>query len=318
MPKLSASVVLCTYQGERFLPEQLASLRAQTRAPLEILAQDDASPDGTFALLETEQRRTPGTFRALRNEARLGFAANFARAFAQARGDVIFFCDQDDVWEPEKIATLLERFEADPGLKVACSEATKIDEGGRPLPGLVLEGNFLGVREREEWGRPGGAFPQLARKNAVPGMTMAVRAALRDAVLPIPPAWEHDYWILVVAAGLGERIYVEPRPLVRYRQHTGQVIGGSKTFGQRWRRAEGQTIAGRRAEAERWLAVGERIGTSAAAPLVEGKREHLRRRGGFSSVRALRAAQIAGELLRGGYHQFDSGWSSALKDLLSS
>ena len=315
MPALSASVVLCTCEGERFLPEQLASLRAQTRTPLEILAQDDASTDGTVAILEAEK-----SLLVRRNPQRLGFAANFASVLPRARGDVIFLCDQDDVWERDKLETMLGLFERDPGLDIACSEATKIDENSHALPGLVLAGNFLGESQAADWER-GRALTQLVRKNAVPGMTVAFRASFRDQLLPLPPGWEHDYWILLVAAGLGKRIAVEGRPLVRYRQHRGQVIGGEKSISERWKRAETQALGLRNAEAERWIPLLERL-RAAGAPsetlrLLREKQAHLARRGAFSRSRLVRLAEIGGELLRGGYHRFDSGLSSALKDLLS-
>ncbi|MGZ3705880.1 MAG: glycosyltransferase [Bdellovibrionota bacterium] len=311
MPTLTASIVLCTCQGERYLAAQLASLRAQTRAPLEIIAQDDASTDGTAALLD-------GTS-LVRNPRRLGFAQNFAAAMARARGDVIFLCDQDDEWEPEKLATLLARFEADPALEIACSEARRIDAEGAPLPGLVLEGNGLSSAEQEKWSSPAEALARLVRSNPVPGMTMAFRSSLRAKLLPIPPGWEHDYWILLVAAGLGESIAMEPRALVRYRQHGGQVIGGKKSLSQRWAGAAAGGIAMRTKEADRWIPVLERL--RGAAPevlaLAKEKRAHLLRRGSFSRSRPLRALQIAAEFLRGGYHRYDAGLSSAIKDLLS-
>ncbi|MGZ3657434.1 MAG: glycosyltransferase [Bdellovibrionota bacterium] len=313
MPTLSASVVLCTCEGERFLPEQLASLRNQTRPALEIIAQDDASKDGTFALLTADP-----AIKAFRNPNRLGFAANFAVALAKARGDIIFLCDQDDIWEKEKIDLLLKRFEENPRLNVVCSEASRIDEQGAPLPGLVLAGNGVGEEERALWGA-GKAFPRLIRINSVPGMTMAFRASLRERLLPIPPGWEHDYWILLVAAGLGESIAMEPRALVRYRQHGGQVIGGKKSLSQRWAGAAAGGIAMRTKEADRWIPVLERL--RGAAPevlaLAKEKRAHLLRRGSFSRSRPLRALQIAAEFLRGGYHRYDAGLSSAIKDLLS-
>ena len=314
---LTASVVLCTCQGERFLPEQLASLRAQTRPPLEVLAQDDASEDTTIAILEGAQGLP---LRVKRNPTRLGFSANFASALAQARGDILFLCDQDDLWEPEKLEVLLRHFEKDAELLVACSEATRIDENGSTLPGLVLESNSLGTEEREIWAM-GGAFSPLVRKNPVPGMTMALRASFREQILPIPPGWEHDYWILLMAAGLGRKILVENRPLVRYRQHGAQVIGGAKSVGQRWARAGTQSLALRIAESERWGSLKERLETWGGSPavlaLAAQKQAHLARRGGYSRNKLVQVAQIGAELATGAYHRLDAGFSTALKDLLS-
>jgi glycosyltransferase involved in cell wall biosynthesis len=310
---LRASVVLCTYQGERFLGEQLASLRAQTRPAAEVIAQDDASTDSTFELLQGEG------IRAFRNHTRLGFAANFASALARANGDILFFCDQDDIWEPEKIAVMLAHFERDPLLQILCCEASKIDEKGASFPGLVLEGNGFGHAERAPWNLPYGAIPSLVRRNCIPGMTMAIRSSLREKILPLPVGWEHDYWTLLIAAGLGHPIAFEDRALVRYRMHGGQVMGGEKSIRQRWDQAERLTLRNRTMESARWASLLERI--SGAEPsvlaLIEEKRAFLEQRSGYSSSRLLRAAEIFGVFLQGKYHRLDAGFSSAVKDFLS-
>jgi glycosyltransferase involved in cell wall biosynthesis len=308
MRPLHASIVLCTFQAEKYLPEQLASLHAQTRAATEILAQDDGSTDLTVALLRKHPKITVHT-----NEHRLGFAANFSSAIAKATGDVIFLCDHDDIWENHKVATLLAQFEADPELQVACSEASRIDEASLPLAGLVLGPNGIGEEERERWG-DGNALPFLLRRNAVPGMTMAFRSSFRQKFLPVPPGWEHDYWILAVAAALNQPVEIEPRPLVRYRQHSAQVIGGRKTLWARFLKA--QTLADRSREAARWDALLP-IAIPQNRSAIEGKRSHLQRRGNFPRNRIRRAFAIAAELWRGDYSLFDAGLSSAAKDLLS-
>lgn len=309
MPPLTASIVLCTYQGERFLPEQIKSLHAQTRAPFEILAQDDASTDSTPALLRADPKLI-----FHRNPVRLGYAANFSSAIAKARGDVIFLADQDDIWESDKLEAILRKFEQNPLLQVACSEASRIDPYSRAMPGLVLAPNGLGPQERERW-NTGNALPFLLRRNAVPGMTMALRSGFRDKILPVPEGWEHDYWILAAAAARNLAIFVEERPLVRYRQHAAQVLGGAR--GIRARLHQRAQLEQRTLEAARWSALLP-LALSENRLLIEGKRAHLQRRGAFPHNRLSRAFAIMGELWRGDYTLFDAGLSSAVKDLLSS
>ena len=153
--------------------------------------------DSTLAILHAEQASAPYSMQVKQNPSRLGFAQNFALALSQAQGEIIFFSDQDDVWEKEKISSMLNLFRADPSLQIACSEASLMRSDGSPLPGLVLAGNGLGAEEREEW-RIGNSFPWLLRKNPVPGMVLAIRRELRGKILPLPEGWEHDYWILEI------------------------------------------------------------------------------------------------------------------------
>jgi len=309
MLPLTASVVLCTYQGERFLAEQLASFHAQTRAPSEIVAQDDASTDSTAALLLADPKLS-----VHQNPSRLGYAANFSRAIARASGDVIFLADQDDIWENEKLEVILRTFEQNPELQVVCSEASRIDRESRPLPGFVLGPNGLCAEERRRWAA-GNALPFLLRRNAVPGMTMAFRAGFRDQILPVPPLWEHDYWILAVAAAKNLGIFVEETPLVRYRQHAAQELGGSRSFLARL--SQSSTLEQRAREAARWSHLLP-LALPSNRPLIEGKRAHLQRRAAFPRHPFPRALAIAAELWRGDYTLFDAGLSSAVKDLLSS
>jgi hypothetical protein len=208
---------------------------------------------------------------------------------------------------------LLEKFEADPDLQVACSEASRIDEASQPLAGLVLGPNGIGEEERGRWGQ-GNALPFLLRRNAVPGMTMAFRKNFRGKFLPVPPGWEHDYWILAVAAALNQPVEIEERPLVRYRQHPAQVIGGRKSLWARF--CQSQNLAERSREAARWEAL-LLVSTPGNRSAIEGKRAHLQRRGNFPQNRVRRAFAIAAELWRGDYSLFDAGLSSAVKDLLS-
>ena len=144
----------------------------------------------------------------------------------------------------------------------------------------------------------------------------------REQLLPIPAGWEHDYWCLLVAAGIGSAINVLPRPLARYRQHSGQVIGGKRTILQRWEFAERQSLESRSREAERWGLLRDRLagrgGKAEAIALVEAKRAHLLRRSRFPRARGLRLAFVFMEWLRGGYGRYDAGLSSAVKDILSS
>src|SRR5688500_18132345 len=102
---LSLSVALASYNGERYIGEQLDTIAQQTRLPNELIISDDASTDSTWSIVRDFAERAPFPVRLLQHE-RFGSARNFEIAIQACRGDVIFLCDQDDIWYPNKIETI--------------------------------------------------------------------------------------------------------------------------------------------------------------------------------------------------------------------
>src|SRR5690242_18282961 len=226
---MSVSVVLCTYNGERWLPELWRSLLAQTHVPDQIVARDDASSDGTFALLgrQAEEAQARGIRVVLaRNERNLGFVGNFEAALADADGDIVFLCDQDDLWHPQKIALMLKSFEQRPNLLLLHSDARLVDEAGGDMQCGLFEALEVTRRERALI-HSGRAFEALLRRNLATGATLAFRRSLLNDVAPFPPEWVHDEWLAIIAAALGEVDCLE-QPLIDYRQHGGNQIGARK------------------------------------------------------------------------------------------
>ena len=102
------SVVICTYNGERYLREQLDSILAQTYPVFEVVVQDDCSTDGTVGIIESYRNKF-SNLRIIRNEHNLGFNENFHRALLQAEGDLIAISDQDDVWDEDKLSIAIQK-----------------------------------------------------------------------------------------------------------------------------------------------------------------------------------------------------------------
>ncbi|MFL5505263.1 MAG: glycosyltransferase, partial [Gemmatimonadales bacterium] len=101
--RAGVSVVLCTYNGARYLPEQLDSLARQSLPPTELVVRDDDSTDETASLVAAFAERAPFPVRWTCNAERLGPTRNFGAAIADATGEFVALCDQDDVWLPEKL-----------------------------------------------------------------------------------------------------------------------------------------------------------------------------------------------------------------------
>jgi len=103
----TASIAMATYNGQNYIGKQLDSLAAQRILPIELVLSDDGSSDGTLDIVNEFRRSAPFPIKLLKNERRLGYGENFLRATMKCAGDVILFCDQDDVWLPEKVATVV-------------------------------------------------------------------------------------------------------------------------------------------------------------------------------------------------------------------
>src|SRR5580698_474723 len=172
---MRVSVALCTFNGERYLLEQLESIARQTRLPDELVVCDDGSNDGTTAIVGRFSERARFNTSLCVNLTRLGVAQNFARAFSLCRGDLIVPCDQDDVWEPEKLAVLEASFGEDPQRLLAFHDLTLVTQDGKIAGGTQWRRLNFGPAQQAKI-QAGEAFEQLLRFNVVTGAAMAFRS----------------------------------------------------------------------------------------------------------------------------------------------
>src|SRR5262245_44100178 len=201
MSRLSFSVALCTYNGSRFLSEQLQSIHTQSRLPDELIICDDRSSDNTVDIIKSFALQTPFPVRLQINSNTLGSTKNFELAISRCHGDFISLCDQDDVWERDKLASLEKRFLEAPSVGAVFSDADVVDEQLNSL-GYTLWARYGFTKKRRQRLVEGRAFQVLLEQNAVTGATLAFRSWLKEWVMPIPSCWMHDAWIAVVAAAL--------------------------------------------------------------------------------------------------------------------
>jgi glycosyltransferase involved in cell wall biosynthesis len=202
MLRPTISVVMATYQGERYVVEQLQSIRAQLADGDEIVVSDDASSDGTAQVIESLQ---DARIRLRRNAERVGYVRNFERAIEWARGEWIFFSDQDDLWLPEKVGVLSEAL-----LRKACvaSDAIVADEQLRSE-----SPSYFALRGARSFSAPAIFF-----RPRIIGASMAVRRRYLSRCLPFPAQIPHDHWISLNAA-LDRELLVLGRALILYRRH---------------------------------------------------------------------------------------------------
>lgn len=321
---LTTSVVLCTWNGARYLPAQWASVLAQSRLPDEIVVRDDASTDATpelLAELAADAEARGIAVRCMRGERNLGYVANFEAALRAASGDVLFLCDQDDVWHPVKLATQLAAFEQRHELLLLCSDARRIDASGVDLQRALFE--VLRIT-RGELRRihAGDGFGVLLRRSMATGATVALRRILLADALPFPAGWVHDEWLAIVAAALGGFDCVE-QMLVDYRQHEGNQLGmPARDFAQQWRDLVKPQAADVDAGIARTLALRERVHAFGARVSETDKGRLDDRLQHLDAIRALhgqpwhRLGPVLRGLVKGAYRRHGSGWRSALRDVL--
>jgi glycosyltransferase involved in cell wall biosynthesis len=216
------SVALCTYNGERFLSRQLASMQQQTRLPDELVICDDCSTDSTKEILNEFAASAGFPVKIMSNEVNLGFVANFERAIRLSQGDLIALSDQDDIWDPMRLQRSEQEFLTHPEVGLVFSDADIIDDQDQ-LTGTRLWQNFGFAGERKQR-LLAGDYTVLAKNRFVTGATVMFRSRLRQNCLPIGSGWLHDEWIAATAAAVADLMPIES-PLIRYRQHPAQQVG---------------------------------------------------------------------------------------------
>ncbi|WP_246013014.1 glycosyltransferase [Pigmentiphaga humi] len=217
------AILLCTYNGQNHLPEQLASYCAQTHTRWSVFASDDGSMDATRHILDACAERW-GSRLMVVDGPRQGFAANFL-SLASApdiRADYYAYSDQDDIWEPDKLQQAVHALQQIPPDVPAlyCSRLRLIGNGGEELGLSRL------------FGGP-ASFSNALVQNVASGNTSVFNHAAKrllekagaDVCVPF-----HDWWTYMVVSGCGGVVVYDPHPTVRYRQHGGNAMGSNRSW----------------------------------------------------------------------------------------
>ncbi len=235
------SIALATYNGATFLQEQLESLAGQTLVPDELVVCDDQSSDATVEILHRFALRAPFPVHVRVNDERLGWRGNFVEATGLCSHDLVAFCDQDDVWYPGKLETIVREFD-DPSVMLVHHNADLVDPRGEAygtLQPVTTEKRIIEALSRPtHWSNP-------------LGLTMVFRAVLAryndlwpesiDLAVPGHRA-AHDQWFYFLATNLGTVISL-PQRLLGYRQHQGNSVGWNDAPASRPRIDDAQAVA---------------------------------------------------------------------------
>jgi glycosyltransferase involved in cell wall biosynthesis len=212
------SVILCTYNGEKYLRQQVESILKQSYKNFELIISDDLSTDNTRTLL-TQLQKEDQRIRLHFNAMNFGYNQNFARAFALASGEYIAVSDQDDIWKPEKLSELMPLFNS-PDVMLVHAQSVRFS--GEPP-----EIEHYTARKPLE----GNDVKQALFFNTIAGHNMVFRKSLLQSAAPFPPDVFYDWW-LAIHALLKGRIGTTTKVLGFHRSHESNVTLGKKNEGR--------------------------------------------------------------------------------------
>lgn len=296
MPRVG--VVLGTYNGERFLGEQLDSIARQSGADWRLLASDDGSADATHEILNAFAVTWPGKVET-RSGPRSGFARNFLSMVENPGFEAPFwaFCDQDDVWHDDKLSHALTWLAtvSDDCPALYCSRTALVNENG------------IRLGTSPDWRRPPD-FRNALVQNIASGNTMVFNEAARRLIAKsgggrVP---FHDWWVYLLVTGCGGEVRFDPVPRVNYRLHGANALGpwgGWRAWRHRSKLLADGTYSG-------WLEENLVALSGMESQLGDSARAMLAR---FRAIRKARGLWCGIELIRSGvFHQSTLGYLGLL------
>ncbi|MEG0704169.1 MAG: glycosyltransferase family 2 protein [Carnobacterium sp.] len=207
---MNVSVAMATYNGENFLKQQIDSILIQLGEEDELIISDDHSSDQTIAIVENYISSDPRV-KLFFNSGK-GVTSNFDNAIKKTSKDIIFLCDQDDIWKSNKVAVIKEYYQNNPEILMIMSDITVVDNDLNPTIDSFYE--FRGSRT--------GVLKNII-KNSYIGCAMSFRKELKKQILPIPKKVPmHDMWIGLVADSSKSALLI-PEKLIYYRRHENTV-----------------------------------------------------------------------------------------------
>ena len=258
------SILMAVYEPRMdWLKEQLDSLNAQTYPNLRLYVRDDCSPTVPFEKIETMVREcvTAFPYSLKRNERNLGSNETFELLTREAEGEYFAYCDQDDVWLPEKLAVLQETIEREQA-QLVCSDMYIIDGSGKQVADSITK-----IRRHHIFRSGEGLTDTLWYANFASGCALLVRAETAKEALPLNPYMYYDHYITFYSANKGKVISL-PEPLLRHREHGENQ--SSTLRGVHDRESYRRIRVDRKASEVRWLRDHFSCGDALKEILAEG------------------------------------------------
>jgi glycosyltransferase involved in cell wall biosynthesis len=316
--QLKISIAMCTYNGEKFIKEQLDSFLSQTRLPDELIICDDRSNDNTIQIINEFMKRAPFKVELQINEKQLGSTKNFEKAILLCHGDIIFLADQDDVWDKNKLYLMEKKFIEDDKVAMVFTDAAMVNQDLQSLGNTLWESILFTPKAQKLF--PDNAFHVFIRENVVTGATMAFRSRYNDLMMPFSENWIHDAWMaLILAASKDLKIEIIDKPLIMYRQHSNNQLGAVKR-NLKQKISDAKTKNNKKNsqfnDVEEFLIKSKVDVKDYVFDMLKGKQQHINHRNNLPEnflKRALKVAKEAGSLH---YSKYSNGYRSIVKDIL--
>lgn len=232
------SVVMTTYNGEKYIKEQIYSILNQSLPPNEIIISDDGSQDNTVKIMHDLLDDFKNiSISIIENKITQGYIKNFKNTILKSHGDYIFLCDQDDIWEIDKIQNTLIKMK-DTGAGIACTGFKIIDAMGNYISNLS-QYKSSPICGYENWSTKVKdiSLKVLIWGNFSPGCTYCFTKEIKNIYKNLTNTEiSHDFQLLIIGASLNKAIYIDI-PLSRYRLHGNNTIGINKKkakYKRRW------------------------------------------------------------------------------------
>lgn len=307
---------MCTYNGSRYVGIQIDSILGQTAPIDELIVSDDGSTDGTIDIIREKFLNIDSPRLIILQGERLGITRNFERALSACNGDILFLCDQDDVWLQNKVEIFLHFMEEHPDVLLAFSDARLVDADAHDLGSSQFE--MVRLSKRLIRSLTGSSpLTTLLRRNVVTGATVALRRDLLVFARPFVNGWLHDEWLAICAAVKG-RLGVIEKPLVQYRQHSNNQCG-MRPSGLK----EKLSIAAASKQSNQSTVRLERL-LERLENAEPNFHKHIRKALAFERARVHSSGGILERIFcvlklsaRGDYFRYADGFRSMAKDLLS-
>lgn len=218
----TVDILLATYNGEKYITEQIESILNQTYKDFRLLISDDCSTDNTRQIISEYVKKDKRIIVYTQKE-NIGVVQNFEFLMKKVENDYFMFSDQDDIWKENKIEKSLNKIEE--GFDLVYSDLEVVDENLNVTYNSYwkLKGIYNKIKKYNN-------FESLYLNNFVTGCTIISRKDLIKDVLPLPNTSKyvlHDYWISLIISQNGKISYVE-EPLIKYRQHKNNKVGSKK------------------------------------------------------------------------------------------
>ncbi len=222
---MKTSVAVCTYNGEKYLREQIDSILNQTIHVDEIIVCDDGSSDKTIQILEKYSKENPNLFKIYKNEINLKSVKNFEKAICLCSGEYIFLSDQDDIWIENKVEKMISYFDQNPNIDVLATNGFCIDENSKVHEKYAIWDVPEFLREKNIDFEYYKLITYIS--NIATGASMAFRRKIISEIIPFPviKGIHHDEWIAIISSSnnsfklLSEKYFY-------YRIHDNQQVGG--------------------------------------------------------------------------------------------